>query len=226
MSVSYNPSIVTSGMLMCIDAANTKSYPGSGTTVTDISGNGYTGTLVNAPSFSSTNQGEITYNGSTQYISIAQNTPTLSQITLEVVCKLSNPTPQSSGFIIGRSSSYRIIYNANGFDWVCSTNNNAWYSTGTVLGTINATIANWNHLVCTYDGSNLRMYINGALVGTSASAISGNIQNGSNLQMMQSDAGNISYGNGTIAAARIYNVALSATAVRQNFNAIRGRYGI
>jgi hypothetical protein len=225
MSVAYNPSIVTSGMLMCLDAANVKSYPGSGTTVTDIAGNGYTGTLVNAPTFSSSNQGGIAFNGSTQYMSIAQNTPTLNQISVELVCNMGAPSPNVSGFLIGRSSSYRFLYSTGDFSWVCSTTNNGWYTTGTTCS-ITATPSNWNHVVGTYDGSNLRIYLNGVLANTNGSAISGSVTGGSNLQMMQSDAGNVSYGNGTIAVARIYDTALSAANIKQNFNAVRGRYGI
>lgn len=225
MSVAYNPSSVTANMLFCIDAGNAKSYPGSGTTVTDVAGNGYTGTLVSSPTYTTDGQGGIVFNGSTQYMTVAQNTPTTSQLTIEIVAKFGTPSPNASGFVIGRSSSYRILHSPSAFDWVCSTTNNGWYTTGTSLSA-SVTTSNWNHLVCTYDGSNLRMYINGVLVNTTASAISGNVTGGSNLQMMQSDAGNVSYGNGTIAISRGYSTALSLANVRQNFNAFRTRFGI
>lgn len=225
MALSHSPSIVTSNLLMCLDAANVKSYPGTGTTVSDIAGGGYTGTLVNSPTFVTTGQGSLSFDGNNQYMSFAQNTPTMSQMTVEVVCKLLNPTPQTTGFILGRSSSYRLIYSSSGFDWICSTSNNGWYTTGTTLSG-STTITNWNHVVCTYDGSRLRFYLNGVLVNTTSSDISGNVQNGSNFQMMNTDAANVSNGNGLISVARIYNTALTAANVRQNFNALRGRYGI
>ena len=53
MGLAHSPSIVTDGLVLCVDAANTKSYPGSGTTWTDVSGKGYDGTLTNGPTFSS-----------------------------------------------------------------------------------------------------------------------------------------------------------------------------
>jgi len=62
------PNIVTSGLVLQLDAANTKSYPGSGTTWTDLSGNGNNGTLTNSPTFSSANGGIFTFNGTNQFI--------------------------------------------------------------------------------------------------------------------------------------------------------------
>ena len=68
MATRYSPAIVTSGLVLCLDAANPKSYSGTGTTWTDLSGNGYNGTLVNSPTFS---QGVFTFNGSTNYINVS-----------------------------------------------------------------------------------------------------------------------------------------------------------
>ena len=67
MGLGHSPSVVTSGLVLALDAGNTKSYPGSGATWTDLSGNGNTGTLQNSPTYSSANSGYFTLNGSTQY---------------------------------------------------------------------------------------------------------------------------------------------------------------
>ena len=63
MALNHSPSIVTNGLVLCLDAANTKSYPGSGTTWTDISGNGTSGTLTNGPVFNSANLGYFVFDG-------------------------------------------------------------------------------------------------------------------------------------------------------------------
>ena len=63
MGISYNNSIVTSGLVLCLDAANPRSYPGSGTSWLDISGNDKYGTLNNGPTFSSDNAGVINFDG-------------------------------------------------------------------------------------------------------------------------------------------------------------------
>jgi hypothetical protein len=68
MGVYAGPEINESGLVLCLDAGNTKSYPGSGTTWTDLSGNGNTGTLVNGPTYSSANGGSIVFDGSNDYI--------------------------------------------------------------------------------------------------------------------------------------------------------------
>ena len=57
MALAHSPKIVTDGLVLCLDAANPKSYPGSGTTWTDLSGNGNNGTLVNGASYNSVNNG-------------------------------------------------------------------------------------------------------------------------------------------------------------------------
>jgi len=59
LAIFYNPAIVRDGLVLCLDAANRKSYPGSGTTWTDLSGRGNTGTLTNGPTYSSSNGGSL-----------------------------------------------------------------------------------------------------------------------------------------------------------------------
>jgi hypothetical protein len=61
MALSHSPSIITNGLVLCLDAANPKSYPGSGTTWNDLSGNGNNGTLRNSPSYSADNLGKIVF---------------------------------------------------------------------------------------------------------------------------------------------------------------------
>ena len=71
MSLSHSPKIVTNGLVLCLDAADKKSYPGTGTTWFDRSGRGNHGTLVNSPTFNSTNGGSIIFNGNLTYGSVS-----------------------------------------------------------------------------------------------------------------------------------------------------------
>ena len=71
MAVGYNPKIITDGLVLCLDAGNTKSYPGSGTSWSDLSGQGNTGTLVNGPTYSSADGGSIVFDGSNDYGSLS-----------------------------------------------------------------------------------------------------------------------------------------------------------
>ena len=68
MSTRYNPSIVRDNLVLYLDAANTKSYPGSGTTWKDISGKGNNGTLTNGPTFDSNNLGSIDFDGVNDHV--------------------------------------------------------------------------------------------------------------------------------------------------------------
>ena len=73
MPLIFLPRIVTDGLVLAIDAANTKSYPGSGTTWYDISRNNSNGSLVNGSTFSSENLGTVTFNGVDQYYNLEKN---------------------------------------------------------------------------------------------------------------------------------------------------------
>ena len=70
MAINVRPSIVTSGLVLNLDAANMKSYPRSGTTWRDLSGLGNNGTLTNGPTFNSQNGGSIVFDGVDDYASI------------------------------------------------------------------------------------------------------------------------------------------------------------
>ena len=70
MSLSHSPSIVTTGLVMCLDAANQRSYPGSGTVWTDVSGNGKNGTVTNSPTYSAANGGIFILDGVNDYIAL------------------------------------------------------------------------------------------------------------------------------------------------------------
>ena len=70
MAFSFSPRIVTDGLVLYLDAANQRSYPGSGTTWSDISRGGNNGTLVNGPTFDPGNGGSIVFDGVDDYVSI------------------------------------------------------------------------------------------------------------------------------------------------------------
>jgi hypothetical protein len=104
MALAHSPSIVTSGLVLCLDAANPKSYPGSGTTWTDLSGNGNNGTLVNGPTYSSVNGGSIVFDGSNDYISTAYSIGTVSQQSIS--CWISKTNLQYSLILASSASLY------------------------------------------------------------------------------------------------------------------------
>ena len=72
-TATFNNSIVTDGLILHLDAGNKNSYPGSGTTWTDLSGNGYNATLNNSVGFTTSSGGMLTLNGSNQTATVNVN---------------------------------------------------------------------------------------------------------------------------------------------------------
>jgi hypothetical protein len=222
MSLSHSPKIVTNGLVLCLDAADKKSYPGTGTLWTDRSGNGNNGTLTNGPTFSSANGGSIVFDGTNDYVDTA-------------------PIIASNGFFTISSWVY-LASGAGNFPMIASVksgdgisffgirigSNNALgfnlYLNGLQTNNQNVPLINtWYNAVAVYDGS-AKVYVNSVLLSQSSAGSSAGfpsgvwIGNGSLL-------GN-SFWKGNIAQTSIYNRALTPQEILQNFNATRGRYGI
>jgi hypothetical protein len=226
MAVQYNPGIVTSGLVLCLDAANRKSYPGTGTGWFDLSGNENTGILTNGPVYNNENAGYFTLDGANDFI---------------------NGTSISSQFTADITAEAWIYVTSAGVDWVriIGTGNNPignrtfglWYASDRRLlwqryGAGDPSIYpaspiiqlnTWNHVVATTTGSNHMLYLNGVSIGS-------NVATGpwaaSNEPITIGFAGIHTYHNGRISNARLYNRGLSETEILQNFNALRGRFGI
>jgi hypothetical protein len=227
MGLSHSPSIITQNLVLCLDAGNPKSYPGSGTAWTDLSGNGNTGTLVNGVGYNSGNLGSLVFDGSNDYISFNSNPSLTNQMSAEVWVKLNDPQGvNASGLILGRESSYRMLYSSSAIDWICATTNNGWYTTGTAITAGSVTpFSSTLHIVVTYDGVNNKIYINGTL-RTTGSSISGDILTNGTYYLMRTTAENVDYGQGNIYSHKIYNRALTPQEIQQNFNATRSRFSI
>lgn len=218
MSVSYNPKIVTSGLALALDAGNTKSYPGSGTTWTDLSGNGRTGTLTNGPTYSSTNGGSIVFDGTNDYVSCSLNKTTLgTAFTISLWFSCSGA--QSNVGIFQIADSLSSI-----FPWILLQRNSPnvrWYLNGDYRITNSLLDSTYVNLVITFQSDVWTVYKNGISDGTYSGVIGtytgtttwlGNGYNG--------------YFNGNIPITQAYNRVLSAQEIRQNFNTLRGRFGI
>ena len=210
--------IVTSGLVMHLDAGNAASYPGSGTVWTDLSGNSNNGTLTNGPTYSAADGGQIVFDGVNDFVSCGNAaTLQLAVYTLEIWFKANNTNSGYRGLITKQGAYGLFLLNnvIGRYDWP-STN---FASTG-----VNAGDNIWRQLVLTTSsagGSNQTVYINGVSVLTA----SGSVDNQANELCVGSAIG-LQYLAGSVAIGRVYNVALSAAKVSQNFNANRGRFGI
>jgi hypothetical protein len=239
MGITYNPRTITDGLVLCLDAGNSKSYPGSGTTWTDLMGNGYNATLINSPTHNS-QIGYISFDGTNQY---ATHTIPLVQggqedFTFEVMFRMVTlPTAQyaANGHIWGGENGNDIVLYVNPASGGVSNLNLVYddsrypaSSTGHISnGTITANT--WVHWVCQGRASDdtIAHYINGQLDKTFTSVVSGQENKNRNTDgMIAYDSRWATYSQMDMAIIREYHRLLSAQEIQQNFNATRSRFSI
>ena len=222
MALQHNPSVVTSGLLLCLDAANPRSYPGTGTVWSSAAGNSATGTLTNGVTYSSSNTGIMIFDGIDDRVNVVNSLPSLSNLTIEIFLKTS-VVDGTQNIFLDQFFSLRYEINSNNKFNIHLGNGSSWAYT-TLPSTTTVVANTWYQTVWTWNGSTATMYVNGASENTLSSAAS------------SSTTGNITLGQhtpdtsyawaGSMGSVKIYNVALTAEQVLQNFNATRGRYGI
>lgn len=211
MALSHSPSIVTNGLQLYLDAANTRSYLGTGTTWSDLSGNGRTGTLTNGPTFSPDNKGIITCDGTND--TIITSVPTLSTFTLSMWIKIvSLPGGEKQAFSSQGDSVGMSVLNNKFFTWIGAG----------VTGSQTVSAGVWYNWIITRTGSLTKIIINTVEDGSTAS---GRDLTGGTCYLSSKD--NFErYMNSSIALFSVYNRVLTSTEIIQNFNAIRGRFGV
>ena len=225
--------IVTDGLQMYLDAGNPASYPGSGTTWTDTIGNKEF-TLHNGPVYNNNNGGYLTFvPDAQQYADAPSFDDTLANWTLEAwhyydgtynmygagnsPCLITEVYPGGGtiNFTLGNCSDSFPCVQVGHWDGA------NWYPNpqDTVLSS-----NNWYHVIGTFNGSTHKLYVNGILA-SSASAPSAAALSGAGIRLMRRwDYHN--YWGGRLAVVRIYNAALDAAEVTQNYNAERSRFGL
>jgi hypothetical protein len=221
MSLSRGPKTITNGLVLYLDAANKKSYPGSGTSWTDLSGNSNTGTLTNGPTFSAANMGSILFDGTNDYVDCGNNSSI--QITVGTISAWMKTTTNDSSYrgIIAKQYNYSLFVKNSyliAYDW----GNSADRSTS-----VNVIDGTWKNVVLTFSensgtpSNNAIFYINGISVLTSTIK---SVLNSDNLLVGRNAA--TQEFNGNIAMVQIYNRVLSATEVAQNYTATKSRFGL
>lgn len=238
MAHFHSPRIVTDELVLALDAANTKSYPGSGTTWSDLSGNGNNGTLTNGPTFDSDNLGGIVFDGVNDSVLINYiplNYTPLDSFSMNVWAMV-NFIPGDNTFsrntsVFGRGSTGGSL----GIGMQKSTNNTYIWLIGTrAVSSIQLskayTLGNIEYATLVYTPTFQHIYVNSQLIGTqNTSAGTGGSFDQQNYAMGINRAvpgGNGAFMEGEVFSASIYNRALTATEVLQNYNATKGRFGL
>ncbi len=225
--------VVSSGIQLFLDSGHNGSYPGSGASWVDISGNGKLATLFNTPTYSNANSGILTFaKASFEYAETTTDLGDMPTWTNEVWVKLDSALIAGPNAIItnqfnGVNKLNYVIGSIN----VANTNayaaffDGAWRFTSTGKALSDGV---WYHLVGTYDGAKINFYVNGVVEGTlnysGAPSSGGKTRIARRWDDVANNANN--FVGGTIPIVRIYNRALTQSEVIQNFNDSRGRYGI
>jgi hypothetical protein len=214
LAINYNPKIITDGLVLCLDAANPKSYGGSGTTWTDLSGRGNNGTLVNGPTYSSANGGVIALDGVNDYIDVPINLTntnyTIMGAARYVVVAGRTFSAKNNNWLMGH--------------WSTSTQNH--YAEGWVSGVgAGPSDTNWRSYATTgnFSGDSWALYVNGVL---NAGPNSGGSNGPNGFSIGRYAPGNSEYSNSHISNLLVYNRVLTASEVKQNYNATKSRYGL
>jgi hypothetical protein len=222
MAFGNGPRIVTDGLVLALDAADKNSYPGSGTTWTDLSTSRNNSSLTNGPTFSSANGGNITFDGTDDSLNFgsAIDFADASPFSAEIILSIPNFNSQTLSRVHWLSSSggnSMMIFNATSFLM--------WNQ----AGGINSLSINYNfplntifHTIITRNSSNLvSLYVNGSLINTGSR--SGQFTWAT---MARLGSGTIYCSNFSTFLMRVYNQTLSASQVLQNYNAQKSRFGL
>lgn len=224
MGVNYNTRIVTSGLVFYLDSENTKSYPGSGTSWYDISSSAKTGTMNGTITYSA---GDMTFSSAGSGYVTASDLGNLSTWTCESWFNMTSLPGATYPSLItnvypGTFNKVNYMLGYYGANAVLTGFYDGTWHVTTGYATV---ISTWYQAVGTYDGSTIKLYINGVLQPGSLSYVATPTTSAGGIRVGRR-WDNAEYINGKINVAKIYNRALTDAEVEINFNALRGRFGI
>lgn len=236
MSFSNGPTVVTNGLVLSLDAGDRNSYVSGSTTWLDLAGTN-NGTLTNGPTFNTGSGGSIVFDGANDYINQTLNTSSFTtEATLIMFLKLTNATPSNPSETGIERLSADSGKQASHYPWIDGSAYFGTFQTGgirvnsiSLSSTINRT--NWHMITITsspgvnnwkfYQNTELRHSDNGS------DAVSFSTDGVYNFGRSQTYLDSNLYPiNGNIATIQLYNRALSASEIQQNYNALKGRFGL
>ena len=228
MAASSGPDIVEDGLVLYLDAANPRSYPGSGTVWNDMSGNGNNGTLKNGVGHDSLFEGRMIFDGGNDYVDLGLNNLSLSQATFSVVVQ----NPESGGCFSKGIVNQTEVGITFGYSPLLVVARPYFYS-GQLTYPISNITTNVFFIDYTVVSNGVtKLYINGEVVAQrnipEPLRFSGTYSNKTEntLPLVMNYHQNSNYSNCEQFCTKLYNRALSEAEVKQNFEATRARYGI
>jgi hypothetical protein len=223
ITITRELSVVTTGLQLYLDAGQAASYSGSGTTWTDLSGNGRNGTLTNGPTYSSADGGSIVFDGTDDFVQCSGSV-TATAATFVSWIRRNGTQGQYDGILFSRGTNVTgmnfQVSNQLGYHWNNAVNTYGWQSGLTIPD------LTWCMVAVSVTSTAATAYLCQSSGITSAintvSHISTTLDD---IKIGQEDFGGRFF-NGNIAIAQLYNIALSAEQVAQNFAADRARFGV
>ena len=227
MAFNYSPKIVTDGLVLALDAANPKSYVSGSTTWGDLSRGGNNGTLTNGPTYSSANGGSIVFDGVDDFVETVSGSSTVALTSqASAFCWFKTTTSAAGNFIRQRGTT------DNGFEITITSTGKisgaaflgSWQNTPPSNLSYNDNL--WHNVVMTINGTIITIYVDSnSIYSSSLGNTNLNTGNG-RVRIGLHPNGTANRYNGNIASTQLYNRALSAQEVLQNYNATKTRYGL
>ena len=225
----YSLGVVQDGLVLNLDAGKFYSYPKSGTTWTDLTNNGNTGTLAGGVGYSGLNGGSLSFDGSNDYVFFPSNiVSTLTSVTISSWFYWTDNVAWTRIFDFGINTSFFMLLTPKN-----GTTNTPRFSISVSFGieqqiTSPSPISTnvWTNITITLNGTTGIMYLNGTSIKSSSISLTpSSLGNTTNNWIGRSQYPDPYY-RGNIAQVSIYNRALTAGEIAQNFNATRSRFGI
>jgi hypothetical protein len=218
MGIDIGPIETTDLLVLHLDAANTRSYPGSGNTVYDLSGSGNTSALTNGPTYLSSNLGAFVLDGSNDYILVNSQANILSKTAYTKIAFIYISNFSTVNNIISGGFSGQHAFWMFGTDKLNAGHNGSW---NTVVGATSISLNTWYFAAVTYsDSTGWKLYLNGREDGTSASTTTFT----GNQEIVIGAYSSSNNFTGRISNIQVYNRALTSTEIFQNYHATKGRY--
>jgi hypothetical protein len=214
MALSHSPNLVTNNLVFHFDAANTRSYAGSGVTINSLVGN-FKGNLVNGAGFTSANAGSFFFDGSNDHIIFSN-------------CDVMGSVYTQNYWFKRNDGGTHLLVDSFYSGTVVSSGGITYYytNTGATLGaSYNFIIGRWNMISLVRGATVKSIYMDGVLIASVNSSDSYDVSTTDLIIGIHNSLGFWGL-NGNIAQLQIYNRALSAAEIKQNFNASRDRYGV
>ena len=228
MAFHYSPKIVSNGLIFKLDAANHKSYPGSGTTWTDLSGNSNDGTLTNGPTFNTDKAGNIVFDGVNDWADCGPIKPT-GAMTISSWHKgdvYINTHQAGRGDTAGYALKSTIDTPNTRIQFLFRIPVEG-STTVFISGFVTTNTSLWYNLVGVYiPSTSITTYLNGNQIFQNTTSIPASqfVGNTSNTRINKD--GGTNYQAGSVADVSIYDIALTPTQILKNYNATKSRFGL